>query len=194
MVLGVRRGLCEKSVVTEVRLIASEDGVVGDGVDIDAELALAALAGRTVRWKGLLNVAQASLRLGGEPADVQVFIDSAEPLDWQGRWRNICGFDGVRLEWHWLWRATAEAVEHWDIIRAVSACASTRVLIELYWLRDFWLDPTFEAPDFAAAIAARPDAGEDVLIDVATKFPAARTILSENPGSTAAVIEASGRA
>jgi hypothetical protein len=173
--------------MTEVRLVVRDGRVEGDGVDLDAELALAALAGGPPRWAGLLKVARASLRFGGDPAAVAEFVDEAQPLDWQGRWGNLCGHDGVRLEWHWLWRATADAVEHWDMIRALSACASTRVLVELYWLRDFWLDVTFEAPDFAAAVAARPDASEDVLVDVARRFPATWTILSENAGTTTAV-------
>jgi hypothetical protein len=179
--------------MSDARLIVGPGGVAGDGFDIDAEIALAALAGERPRWTGLLAVARASLRLGAEPEAVQDFVDRARPLDWQGRWGNLCGTDGVRLEWHWLWRATADAVEHWDMIRALSACASTRVLTELYWLRDLWLDPTFEAADFAAAVAARPDAGEAVLVDVATRFPETWTILSENPGVTHAVSAAMGR-
>jgi hypothetical protein len=173
--------------LTTARLVVCAEGVVGDGFDIDAEIALAALAGEQPRWLGLLKVARASLRLGADAAAVQDFVDRAQPLDWQGRWGNLCGTDGVRLEWHWLWRATADAVEHWDMIRALSTCASTRVLTELYWMRELWLDPTFEAADFAAALAARPDASEDALLDVARRFPDTWTILSENQGVTPAV-------
>ncbi len=178
--------------MSEIRLVVGSTGVTGaseDGtpVDLDAELALAALAGREPPWRGLLRVTEASLRLGAPPAELQEVVDRATPLDWQGRWPNVCGVDGVRAEWHWLWRATAEAVEQWDMIRALSACASTRVLVELYRIRTFWLDPTYEAPDFAAAVAARPDAPEDALLDVATHYPATWTILSENPAITPAV-------
>lgn len=179
--------------MSDIRLVVTAEGVAGDGFDVEAELALAALAGRTLPWAGLRRIAEASLRLGADPEDVQTFLDRTTPLDWQGRWPNPCGHDGVRQEWHWLWRAAAEAVEQWDMIRALAACASTRVLVELYRMRDFWLDAIYEAPDFAAAVAARPDAPEDVLLDVARHYPATWTILSENPGITDAVRRATGQ-